>query len=249
MGKDFEIVVYRGTPASLAELAALIQRFTPYAELFRHSVASKLKAPLAPDLHCIAFYEDATGDGDDEDDEEDHDGDGATASAGKAYYSESMLEQVKSSTGGDRSLAALVQSAWSATRAAARPTRQPGDDADDSSEESDCAALARELSRIGGEAFLVGYGDHSCIGIYAQFRNGAIVSPDSLDDVYAEHDDYVGWPARQLSAALGTTIEIDELAELYFPDASQPPLYRPDRPTRAIDFDPDRYAMGLSESM
>ena len=81
MGKDIEIVAYRGKPVSIASLADLISRFTPYADFFRHSVASNVAAPPIPDLHCIAFYERVSGAGehdDEDDDEKDTDEDEAT---------------------------------------------------------------------------------------------------------------------------------------------------------------------------
>jgi hypothetical protein len=264
MGMDFEIVAYRGKPLSTAEIANVVARFTPYADLFRHSTASELKKPLVPDLHCIAFYEQVDGDSDDEDEDDDtelekpHLPSSATASAPKVFASDALLEAARGADGSHRSLASVIQAAWSHARATA-PTRDDASEprrgepavpsTSDATDESDCPGLAREISRIRGEAFLIGYGDHSCIGIYAHFRNGELVSPDSVDNIYAERDDYTSWPAKQLSAALGKQVETDQLAQLYFPDARKPPLYKVERAKRAIAFDPDRYMMGLSESI
>jgi hypothetical protein len=137
-----------------------------------------------------------------------------------------------------------VKQAWSVVRAAVQTMPSQVD----SETETSCAELARELSR-GGEAFLLGYGDHSCIGIYAQFRAGELVVPASIDKIYGEHDDYAGWPSQQWSRALGKTVDLDKIVARYFPDAISPPLCRVERPKRTIPFDADRYSLGLSESM
>jgi hypothetical protein len=251
MGIDFEIVAYRGKPASVERLAELITRYTPYAELFRHAVAAEVKSPVARDLHMIAFYDDQRGDSDDDTDAADADSDVRPAKAG-LFFPESELAAARESAANGGSLADVVQQAWSLARRAIHDTpAKPGPATEaqsDSETEESCAELARELSR-GGEAFLLGYGDHSCTGIYAQFRDGELVFPASIDEIYSEHDDYTAWPSQQWSHALGKTVDLDKIVARYFPDASEPPLCRVERPKRPIPFDADRYSIGISESM
>jgi hypothetical protein len=249
MGKDIEIVAYRGEPISIATLADSIRRFTPYADFFRHAVAANVAAAPASDLHCIAFYDRVSGaEHDDEDDEDkDSDRDEAASSPPGLYFSHSKLEEMKDAAARGASLSSIVQGAWTLVREA-HDSKKPSV-ASQSPVEPDAPGLARELSRMCGEAFLVGYGDHSCTGIYAHFRHGELVSPKTLDEVYAEHDDYTAWPAEQWSAALGEKVEIDSLVARYFPETAAPPLYQSDQPAKPIAFDPDRYVMGLSESI
>ncbi len=261
MGIDFEIVAYRGTPLSVDRLAKLIARYTPYAELFRHASAANVKSPLAPDLHMIAFYDDERGggDGDDDDDNGDDgdDGDSKPQTAAPPpkrglFISESALAAARESAAQGGSLADVVRQAWSLARGAVRdmPPAPPAPvtESEPGGDDSNCAELARELSR-GGEAFLLGYGDHSGTGIYAQFRDGALVVPASVDDIYGERDDYTSWPSQQWSRALGKKVDLDKVVARYFPKAKAPPLHRVERPERAIPFDADRYSMGISESM
>jgi hypothetical protein len=251
MGIDFEIVAYRGRPASLDRLAELIARHTPHAELFRHAIASEVKSQIARDLHMIAFYDDRRGDSDDDTEAADADSD-----ARPVYFSESMFAAARDSAANGGSLAEVVQQAWSLARGAihempanpARATESESESESESEPEASCAELARELSR-GGEAFLLGRADHSCIGIYAQFRDGELVFPPSIDEIYGEHDDYAAWPSQQWSLALGTTVDLDEVVARYFPGASVPPLCRVERPKQPIPFDAARYSIGVSESM
>lgn len=251
MGIDFEIVAYRGKPASVERLAELIARYTPYAELFRHAIAAEVKSPVARDLHMIAFYDDQRGDSDDGTDATEADSDARPAKTG-LFFPESTLAAARASAANGGSLADAVQQAWSLARGAihevpAKPASAT--EAQSGSEtETSCAELARELSR-GGEAFLLGYGDHSCTGIYAQFRDGELVFPASIDDIYGEHDDYTAWPSQQWSRALGKTVDLDKIVARYFPGASVPPLCRVERPKQPIPFNPDRYSIGVSESM
>jgi hypothetical protein len=254
MGKDIEIVAYRGEPASIANLADLISRFTPYADFFRHSVASSVEAPPAPDLHCIAFYDRVSGarehDDEDDDEERETDKDEAPRKASSSlglYFPQSKLDAMKDAAASGASLSSIVQQAWRSVHEAHDSRRPSAPSA--TPVEPDAPGLVCELSRICGEAFLVGYGDHSCTAIYAHFRHGELVNPKTLDEVYAEHDDYTSWPARQWSAALGEKVEIDGIAARYFPETGAPPLYECDEPTKPIEFDSDYYVMGLSESM
>lgn len=250
MGIDFEVVAYRGKPASVERLAELMARYTPYAELFRHAVAAEVKSPIARDLHMIAFYDDRRSDSTDEADAADVDSEVRPAKAA-LFFPESALAAARKSAANGGSLAELMQQAWSLTRRAivekpAKPAPSTEAQSDRETEES-CAELARELSR-GGEAFLLGYGDHSCTGIYAQFRDGELVSPASIEEISGEHDDYTAWPSQQWSHALGKAVDLDEIVARYFP-ASGPPLCRVERPKQPIPFDADRYSIGLSESM
>ena len=90
----------------------------------------------------------------------------------------------------------------------AKPEREPAPAAD--------VAITRELSRLCGEAFLVGYADHSCIGIYGQFRKGELVVPATEREVHSDRD-YLTAPSRAWSAALGREITIDEVVRRLFP--------------------------------
>jgi len=250
MGIDFEIVAYRGKPASVERLAELIARYTPHAELFRHAIAAKVKSPIARDLHMIAFYDDQRGGSDDDADAPDADSDARPAKTG-LFFPESELAAARESAAKGGSLADVVQQAWALARRAIleMPAKAPGtEDQSDSETETSCEELARELSR-GGESFLLGYADHSCIGIYAQFRDGELVFPASIDEIYGDHDDYIAWPSQQWSHALGKTVDLDKIVARYFPDASAPPLCRVERPNQPIPFDADRYSIGTSESM
>jgi hypothetical protein len=248
VGKDIELVAYRGEPMSIEVLADLISRFTPYADFFRHSVASNVAAPLVPDLHCIAFYERVSEAGEhDPDDDGEHEAPRKAASSPRLFFSQSKLDELKDAAASGASLSSIVQGAWKIVHEAHVSTKPSAASARPA--EPDAPGLARELSRIGGEAFLVGYGDHSCTGIFAHFRNGELVNPKSIDEVYAEHDDYTSWPAKQWSTALGASVEIDSVAARYFPEAGAPPLYEPDEPMKPIEFDSNCYVMSLSESM
>ncbi len=246
MGIDFEIVAYRGKPASVERLAELIARFTPYAELFRHTSAADVKSPVARDLHMIAFYDDQRG-GSDDTDAADADSHARPAQTG-LFVPESALAAARESANGG-SLADVVKQAWSLSRAALHEESARASEAESDCEtETSCAELARALSR-GGEAFLLGYADHSCIGIYAQFRDGELVFPASIDEIYGEHEDYAAWPSQQWSHALGKAVDLDQIVARYFPDASEPSLCRVERPMQPIPFDSDRYSIGISESM
>jgi hypothetical protein len=251
MGIDFEIVAYRGKPASVEQLAQLIARHTPYAELFRHSIASDVASPLAPDLHFIAFYDDQHGESHEASEGVSDEDSRAPAPKPRLYFRESGLAAIHASAAKGLSLADVVKQAWSHLRQEyqTRPavTRVTTADADSETETS-CAELARDLSR-GSEAFLLGYADHSCTGIYAQFRDGELVLPASTQEIYGEHEDYMAWPSQQWSRALGTTIDLDQIVASYFPDARVPLLYRVERPSEPMYFNADRFSIGLSESI
>jgi uncharacterized small protein (TIGR04563 family) len=234
MGMDIEIVAYRGRAVSNAKIAALISRFAPDTEWFRHGVASAARKPILPDLHCIACYESVRRDDD------------AKPKGQGLYFSESMLRDLRQRAGGpDRSLASLVQAAWAGVREEIR--KQPAKPTPAVETTPAAVAIARELGKLCGEAFLVGYGDHSCTGIYGQFRDGELVAPAAERDVYREHDDYTTAPARAWSAALGRKVTIDDAVRAYFSDDKQPPLRAVDKPTRAIPFDGSRFRMTLVE--
>jgi hypothetical protein len=232
MGKDFELVAYRGEALPDARIIELVQRYAPDVELLRHVPASAAREPIV-DLHCVAFYE------------------RVAPVTSKSYFSESMIP--RGEAGG--SLASLVQHAWSQLRAdvVARPKREPAidraadDDADvpADAELGPAAALARALSESCDDAFLVGYGDHSGIGIYARFVRGELVEPASLADIYADADDYVAAPARAWSQALGRTVAIDDVAGAYFHDGAMPALLAPD--AAPVAFSADRFVMTLAD--
>ncbi len=230
MAKDFELVAYRGAALPDARIIELVQRHAPDVELVRHVPASAAREPIA-DLHCIAFYE------------------RVAPSPSKSYFSESMIP--RRDTGG--SLASLVQHAWSQLRAdvVARPKREPATDRDDRDDDAaadelaPAAALARALSETCEDAFLVGYGDHSGIAIYARFVRGELVEPASRADIYADADDYVAEPARAWSRALGRTVGIDDVASAYFHDGAMPGLLAPD--VAPVAFSADRFVMTLAE--
>jgi hypothetical protein len=251
MGIDFEIVVYRGKPVPVGRLAELIARHTPYAELFRHAIAAEVKSPIEGDLHMIAFYDDQGGGPDDDMDAGDADSDAQPAKT-ELVIPDSELATARESLANGGSLADVMQQAWSLAGGAIHDMpAQPasGTEAQPGSEtEPSCAELARELSR-GGEAFLLGYGDHSCTGTYAHFRDGELVFPASIEEICDEHEDYIAWPSEQWSHALGKTVDLDNIVARYFPDASTPPLCRVERPNQPIPFDSDRYSIGISESM
>src|SRR5215813_10172852 len=107
MGIDFEVVAYRGKPASVERLAELIARYTPYAELFRHAIAADVKSSVAPDLHMIAFYDDQRGDSDAADAHSD-----ARPVTPGLLMPESALTAARESAAEGGSLADVVKQAW-----------------------------------------------------------------------------------------------------------------------------------------
>ena len=239
MGRDYELVAYRGAPLREAELARLVRRAAPLGELYRHSRgtaawSSRKTAPLA-DLHCVAFYEPRMPD------------DKAPA----VYFVEDakMVAVQQQAARDDRSLASIVQAAWGLMRTAyvrpaSSPPTEPSAGEPSASDPPPMLELARAISRVIGDAFWVLQGDHSCTGGYARFHRGELVDPTSIDDVFVD-DDYVGVPTRKWSAALGTPVELDAIVSRYFPDRKQPPLRDVDRPTRPIAFDGRKYDFAL----
>ncbi|HEY1552046.1 MAG TPA: hypothetical protein VGG28_29670, partial [Kofleriaceae bacterium] len=136
MGKDLEIVAYRGPAVADRVIVELVSRFAPETAWFRHATAT-----IIDDLRCIAFYEAVHGDDD----------------AAGLDFPESTLRAVDP----DASLSSIVQAAWKMTREQVRT--QPAKPAPAPTPEG-AVGIARELSKRGGDAFVVGYGDHSCIG-------------------------------------------------------------------------------------
>jgi hypothetical protein len=253
MGRDYEIVAYRGTLLSNAELARIVRRTVPSFELYRHSSgrdawARRKVAPLR-NLHCIAIYE-------------------QVATPSKAvYYSESAFTGLQQQAAQpDRSLASVVQQAWTLMRAnilrtparAVDPTDDDDDDADaveppaparDASGDeakNETLELARALGRKVGEAFWLQRGDHGCVGGFAHFKRGKLVDQASADDVFTNvDDDYVAIPDQKWSAALGVAVTLDDVMTRYFPNRKTPPLRDVTAPAKPIPFDARKYDIAL----
>jgi hypothetical protein len=234
MGIDIEIVAYRGRALSDATIRELVSQFAQETEWFRHSIASAVRKPLLDDLHCLAFYDDVRG--------EPVDKAADPSPSSKLYFSETKLREIREAGERGGSLASLVQAAWKATREEmrklpAKPAHEPAPAAD--------VAIARALSKLRGEAFLVGYADHSCVGIYGQFRKGELVVPATEREVHSDRD-YLAAPSRAWSAALGRKITIDGVVRAYFPETAQPPLHAVGE-ARTIPYDGNRFMMTLVE--
>jgi hypothetical protein len=255
MGRDYEIVAYRGTLLSNAELARIVRKAVPSFELYRHSPGrdawSRRKVAPLRNLHCIAIYEQV-----------------AKPSAA-VYYSESAFTELRQQAAQpERSLASLVQQAWTKMRAdIMRAPRRDVDPAldDDSRDEADIEPrapssgdeagdeannetleLARALGRKAGEAFWLQRGDHGCVGGFAHFKRGKLVEQASADDVHTKvDDDYVAIPDRKWSAALGVSVTLDDVMKRYFPDRKTPPLRDVTAPAKPIPFDARKFDIAL----
>lgn len=244
MGKDLEIVAYRGAALADATIADLVHRLAPHVALFRHSVAAGVRAPVLSELRCIAFYERVGRDGAQEP--------SPNAPAAHLFFSESMLANAKREAAAGGSLASVVRAAWTMIDEAEKRFSDVETNASEPANArrtsaDGAVAVARELSRIAGEAFLAGYADHSGIGIYARFLEGELVFPTSPADVYAEHDDYVGATELAWSSALGGPVRFDAVVAQYFPDEAEPPLFAAEAPASAIPFDASQYVMTLAD--
>ena len=255
MGRDYEIVAYRGTLLSNADLARIVRRAVPSFELYRHSPgreawARRKVAPLR-NLHCIAMYEKVA------------------RPSSAVFYSESAFTAIQQQAGQpERSLASIVQQAWTQMRSniMRTPARDPTPD-DDAGDEADSETratsrdhsgeagdeannetleLARALGRKAGEAFWLSRGDHGCVGGFAHFKRGKLVDQASGDDVYTKvDDDYVAIPDRKWSAALGVSVTLDDVMHRYFSNRKTPPLRDVTAPAKPIPFDARKYDIAL----
>jgi hypothetical protein len=243
MGRDYEIVAYRGTLLSNAELARIVRKAVPSFELYRHSPgrdawSRREVAPLR-NLHCIAIYEQVA------------------KPSTAVYYSESAFTELQQQAAQpERSLASLVQLAWTKMRTDimrappravdVAPTRDDSADEADNENDNETLELARALGREAGEAFWLQRGDHGCVGGFAHFKRGKLVDQASADDVYTKvDDDYVAIPDRKWSAALGVSVTLDDVMKRYFPDRKTPPLRDVTAPAKPIPFDARKYDIAL----
>jgi uncharacterized small protein (TIGR04563 family) len=200
MGRDYEFVAYLGPALSDEQVDRLVSDAVPRCEHFRHSLgpsawADDPSAALA-DLHCIAIYEPVLG------------------RPGRAFPEDKLETMRELAARPDRSLSEVVQGAWTLMRdelARSNTGAVVSDDANPMLE------LARRLSAGDREAFWLSRGDHSCVGGYARFRDGTLIEPSSIADVYTATD-YVGGPERQWSTALAASVTLDDIVARYFAD-------------------------------
>ena len=145
MGRDYLIVAYRGPALSELEIARLVRRVKPLADLYRHAPARARPRALA-DLHCIALYDQVVGSS-------------SRPGGEKLYFPEDKLAELERvAAEPDRPLSWLVQAAWKLARAeimsdARKPPEPPAPKLPEPPDPTLPELSARLLSRKTPEAF------------------------------------------------------------------------------------------------
>jgi hypothetical protein len=222
MGIDFQFIGYAGAPLADESLAQAIVQHVRTVTLFRHAKAS---LPGREDFHCIALYE------------------GPDDSTVALKVSLPTPEELPK----DAPLSAIVQAAWKVARQAIKemPAAPASHEETEDAELSRVAILARELSRVVGQAFWVSQGDHSCVGGYALFENGRLVDPASEKDIYVDGDRYLDVPEKKWLAATGTRVIPNDVFFTAFPDTDGPPLRLATDLSKSMTFDPVEFEVSL----
>lgn len=220
MGFDFQLIGYEGAPIAEERLARAVREEVGADTFYRHA-----RAPLGrADFHCIAVYEGLGG---------------STKGLSVSLPSHETLPV-------DAPLSAVVQAAWKVARQAFKelPTKH-AEAREEDSELSRVARLARTLSLAGAKVLWVSQGDHACVGGFALFERGELVSPASATEIFVDGAGYVDVPRAKWLAASGAGLAPLDAYVAAFPDNGAPPLRSATDPSEEIPFDPAAFEVSL----